>query len=258
MALSWTQDRLGPICRHVEDCAVVMSVIARPDGRDLSVTELPFNWNAELDPRKLRVGYFKDAFADDDRNPEWMANDKRTLAKLQSQGVALVPLEVPEFPIDILSLNVEAAVFFDELLRSGNYKNLTQKSRGDRFRVSRLVPAVEYLQSQRVRSMMMQKLAQAIDKVDVYLAPSTNGNPRVPDGAPPPPNPPPPNKTQQHSQMANLACYPGLAVPNGFASTGAPTSINFMGRPYAEAELMALAKLYQDATDFNLQRPTMA
>jgi len=257
MALSWTQDRLGPICRYVEDCALVMSVIAKPDGHDLSVTELPFNWDAQLDPRKLRVGYFKDAFADSDRNAEWVANDERTLQKLQSLGIKLVPLEVPEFPIDILSINVEAAVFFDELLRSGNYKNLTQKSRGDRFRVSRLVPAVEYLQSQRVRAMMMQKLAQATEHVDVYLAPSTNGNPRAPEGATPPPNPPPPNKTQQHSQMANLACYPGLAVPNGFASTGAPTSINFMGRPYAEAELMALAKVYQDATDFNLQRPML-
>jgi Asp-tRNA(Asn)/Glu-tRNA(Gln) amidotransferase A subunit family amidase len=105
--------------------------------------------------------------------------------------------------------------------------------------------------------MMMQKLAQATESVDVYLAPSTNGNPRTPEGATPPPNPPPPNKTQLHSQMANLACYPGLAVPNGFASTGAPTSINFMGRPYAEGELMALAKLYQDATDFNLKKPML-
>jgi Asp-tRNA(Asn)/Glu-tRNA(Gln) amidotransferase A subunit family amidase len=120
-----------------------------------------------------------------------------------------------------------------------------------------MVPAVEYLQSQRLRSMMMQQLAAATAGVDVYLAPSANGNPRQPEGTLPPAMPPPQNLTQQHSQMANLACYPGLALPNGFSSNGTPTSINFMARPFGEAGLMALAKLYQDSTDFNLQHPPL-
>jgi Asp-tRNA(Asn)/Glu-tRNA(Gln) amidotransferase A subunit family amidase len=255
MALSWTQDRLGPICRYVEDCAAVMSVIAQPDGIDLSVSELPFNWDARKDYRSLRVGYLQDAFADPDRMPEWIANDKATLDQLRNMGIKLIPVSVPEFPIDVLSLSVEAAVFFDELLRSGRDKLLTQKAKADRFRVSRMVPAVEYLQSQRMRMMMMQKLAAATANVDVYLAPSTNGNPRVPEGAPP--STQPPNKTQQHSQMANLACYPGVALPNGFSSNGAPTSINFMGRPFGEGELMVLAKAYQDRTGHNLKHPSL-
>ena len=257
MALSWTQDRLGPICRYAEDCAAVLSVIAKPDGKDLSVSEIPFNWNAQRDYRQLRVGYFKDAFADKDRMPEWIANDQRSIEKLQYMGVKLIPLTVPDFPIDVLSLSVEAAVFFDELLRSGQYQKLTSKAKADRFRSSRMVPAVEYLQSQRMRSIMMQKLAAATAQVDVYLAPSTNGNPRTPEGAAAPATPPPQNKTQIHSQMANLACYPGLAVPNGFADSGAPTSINFMGRPFGEPELLVLAKAYQDATDFNLKHPVL-
>jgi Asp-tRNA(Asn)/Glu-tRNA(Gln) amidotransferase A subunit family amidase len=257
MALSWTQDRLGPICRHVEDCAAVMSVIAKPDDKDLSVSEIPFNWDGQLDFKKLRVGYLQDAFADKDRMPDWIANDQRTLTELKTLGVKLVPISVPDFPIDVLSLSVEAAVFFDELLRSGRHSLLTQKTKADRFRVSRLVPAVEYLQSQRMRSIMMQKLAAATADVDVYLAPSTNGNPRAPEGAAPTTNDQPPNKTQQHSQMANLACYPGLALPNGFAANGTPTSINFMGRPFGEAELMLLAKAYQDATGYNLKHPVL-
>lgn len=257
MALSWTQDRLGPICRYAEDCAAVLSVIAKPDGKDLSVSEIPFNWNAQRDYRQLRVGYFKDAFADQDRMPEWIANDQRSIEKLQYMGVKLIPLTVPDFPIDVLSLSVEAAVFFDELLRSGQYQRLTNKTKADRFRSSRMVPAVEYLQSQRMRSIMMQKLAAATAQVDVYLAPSTNGNPRAPEGAAATAVTPPQNKTQIHSQMANLACYPGLAVPNGFADSGAPTSINFMGRPFGEPELLVLAKAYQDATDFNLKHPVL-
>jgi Asp-tRNA(Asn)/Glu-tRNA(Gln) amidotransferase A subunit family amidase len=120
-----------------------------------------------------------------------------------------------------------------------------------------MVPAVEYLQSQRMRSIMMQQLAASTADVDVYLAPSANGNPRAPEGAAAPAVPPPPNLTQQHSQMANLACYPGLALPNGFMENGAPTSINFMARPFGEASLLALAKAYQDATEFNKKHPVI-
>jgi Asp-tRNA(Asn)/Glu-tRNA(Gln) amidotransferase A subunit family amidase len=261
MALAWTQDRLGPICRYVEDCAVVMDTIARPDGKDLSVSEIPFNWDAQLDIKSLRVGFLEDAFGDRDRLPEWIENDKQTLAQLQKLGVKLIPIQVPEFPIEVLSVSVEAAVFFDELLRSGRHKLLTAKNKADRFRASRMVPAVEYLQSQRMRSMMMQKLAEATAGVDVYLAPSTNGNTRPPggDGPAPASTPPvPPNFTQKHSQMANLACYPGLALPNGFSANGTPTSINFMARPFGEGELMVLAKAYQDATGFNLKQPTIS
>ena len=261
MALSWTQDRLGPICRYVEDCAVVMSVIARPDGKDLSVSDIPFNWDARRDYRTLRVGYFAEAFADKDRNPDWIRNDQASLDQLRAMGVNLIPLSVPDFPIDILSLSVEAAVFFDELTRSGRDKLLTAKTKGDRFRSARLIPAVEYLQSQRLRSIMMQKLADATAGVDAYLAPSTNGNPRAggADGAPPAGTPttpaPAPNFTQKHYQMANLACYPAVALPNGFSASGAPTSVIFMGRPFGELEVMTLAKAYQDATGFNTKHP---
>ncbi|HKB91866.1 MAG TPA: amidase [Opitutaceae bacterium] len=261
MALAWTQDRLGPICRYVEDCALVMNTIARPDGRDLSVSEMPFNWDAKFDIRTLRVGYLKDAFADSDRNPDWTKNDQKTLDDLQKMGVKLIPLQVPDFPVDILNISVEASVFFDEFLRSGRDKLLTAKTKADRFRSGRMIPAVEYLQSQRVRTMMMQKLAEATAGVDVYLAPSTNGNPRAGGADGPPPGgvnaPQSQNLTQQHYVMANLACYPAVALPNGFTPGGTPTGILFMGRPFGELGAMALAKAYQDATGYHLKRPPL-
>ncbi len=85
MALSWTQDRLGPLCRYAEDCALVMSVIAKPDGRDLSVSELPFNWNSRFDIQKLRVGYLKDAF-DETRDPVAKKNDEKAMAADSGAG----------------------------------------------------------------------------------------------------------------------------------------------------------------------------
>ena len=256
MALSWTQDRLGPMCRSVEDCAIVLSAIAKADGRDLSVTEIPFNWDATLDWRTLKVGYLPDAFDDMDRDPDWKRNEQATLEKLRAMGAKLVPLRVPDFDIETVQLSVEAAVFFDDLLRSGRYKQMTNTSRADRFRVSRMIPAVDYLQSQRMRSMMMRELATATAGVDIYLAPSTNGGPRPPEGAAAAATAQPPTgASQRHSQMANLACYPGLALPNGFAASGAPTSVLFMAQPYGEAKLLAAAKTYQDATGFHLAQP---
>jgi Asp-tRNA(Asn)/Glu-tRNA(Gln) amidotransferase A subunit family amidase len=245
------------MCRYVEDCAIVMSVIAKPDGRDLSVSDVPFHWDANLDWRKLKVGYLPEAFADADRVDDWKKNDAATLDKLKSMGVSLVPLKVPDFDTELTMLSVEAAVFHAELLRSDNWQKLTDKTYSDRYRVGRLIPAVDYLQAQRLRAVMMKQLAEATAGVDVYLAPSTNGNPRLPEGKRPPIPAPPPNFSQRHSQMANLACYPGLAVPNGIASTGAPTSTLFMAQPYREAGLLALAKAYQDATDFNLKQPPL-
>jgi Asp-tRNA(Asn)/Glu-tRNA(Gln) amidotransferase A subunit family amidase len=251
MALSWTQDRLGPLCRYVEDCALVMSAIARPDDRDLSVSDIPFNWNAQFDIRKLRVGYVPDAF-EETRDPLAKEHDQNTLDQVRALGVKLVPVTVPEFSLDTSSYGVESAVFFEELVRTGRDKQLTNPSRASGWRTSRLTPAVEYLQSQRARTMMMMKLAEATRDVDVYLVPSgasggTGGG--APRRA---------NVTQRHFNMANIACYPALAVPNGFADSGSPGSITFHARPFGEAELLALAKAYQDAAGFHLKHPKLA
>ena len=274
MVLSWTQDRLGPLCRTVEDCAVVMNVISRPDGRDLSVMDVPFNWNAKLDVKKLRVGYLKEAFDDTkNRNPDAVKNEQQTLAQLQSMGIKLIPITAPDDRFgDTLAVGetrVEAAAFFDDLIRSGRNKLLTTNARTIQFGAARFIPGVEFLQSQRVRAMMMQNLAEATAGVDVYLAPGGGGGGPgagaaggrggagggAGAGAPPPDQPR--SASQRHTQMANLACYPALALPNGFAADGTPTSITFLARPFGETELLALAKRYQDATDFHLKHPVL-
>jgi Asp-tRNA(Asn)/Glu-tRNA(Gln) amidotransferase A subunit family amidase len=260
MALSWTQDRIGPICRYAEDCAIVMQAIARPDGRDMSVSDIPFNWNAKLDVRKLRVGCLRESF-DELTNASARENAERALDTLRSIGVlTLVPVRVPEMPVNVGGLGVESTVFFDEHAREGRMK----EARGGGRPNGRLIPAVEYLQSQRVRMMMMMALADATAHVDVYVVASNNNGVDGPGGrggrgpaegaaAGEPVRPQTP--TQRHFNMANLACYPAINVPNGFSETGSPTNMTFYGRPFGEMEILALAKAYQDAAGFHLKRP---
>ncbi|MCC7180627.1 MAG: amidase [Acidobacteria bacterium] len=267
MALSWTQDRLGPICRYAEDCALVMQAIARPDGRDMSVTDLPFNWNAALDIRKLRVGIIQESF-DEITHPSAKANAAKMLETLRALGVReFIPVSVPDMASNVSAISVESAVFFDQHARAGRMKG----SRSARP-TGRLVPAVDYLQSQRVRMMMMTELAKATAHVDVYLVGSNNTGvggsggrgPGGPGGAagpvaggPPRPAEPPRPQTpaQRHFGMANLACYPAINLPNGFADTGTPTNATIYAQPYREMEILALAKAYQDAARFHLVKP---
>src|SRR5262245_46080612 len=286
MAQSWTQDRLGPICRYAEDCAIVMQAIARPDGRDMSVSDIPFNWNPQLvDIRKLRVGILQASF-DELTNPDAKKNAEKTLDTLRSIGVSqLIPVTVPDAPTNVAGLGVESIVFFDEYARAGKMK----EARGGARPNGRLIPAVEYLRSQRVRMMMMMQLAEATSKVDVYIVAANNtggegrgGRGRGTDGAatttadtgassatsttgsgaattsggaggdgPPRPQTP----TQRHFTMANLACYPAINIPNGFASDGSPTNAVIYGRPFGEMDVIALAKAYQDAAGFHLKKP---
>jgi Asp-tRNA(Asn)/Glu-tRNA(Gln) amidotransferase A subunit family amidase len=261
MALSWTQDRLGPLCRYAEDCAIVMQAIARPDGRDMSVSDIPFNWNAQLDVKKLRVGYIKESF-DELTNAAAKENAAKALDTLRSIGVAaFVPITVPDMPVNVGGLGVESTVFFDEHARAGRMK----EARGGGRPNGRLIPAVEYLQSQRVRMMMMTKLAEATAHVDVYLVASNNngmaggggrgGRGAAADATPPAEPPRPQTPAQRHSNMANLACYPAINVPNGFSETGSPTNMTFFAQPFREMEILALARAYQDAAGFHLKRP---
>ena len=171
-------------------------------------------------------------------------------------------MTVPDTGFNINGLGVEATVFFDGFARAGRMK----EARGGGRPGGRIIPAVEYLQSQRVRMMMMMKLAEATSMVDVYVvapnntAPGDAGGPAIPSETPParPPSEPPTPQTagQRHFNMANLACYPAINIPNGFNEKGNPTNVTFFARPFGEMELLALAKKYQDAAGFLSARPT--
>lgn len=207
-------------------------------------------------------------------------NHEATLAQLRRIGATLLDVKIPEFTTDVSAIGAESSSFHYDLVQSGRDKQMTNPNRGIGMRRSRLIPAVEYLQHQRIRMMMMMKLAEATAHVDVYLAPRSTsiapaggavaaaggGAAAGPAGAGAPGgggggggNQDQNTVTQRHSSMANLATYPAVALPNGFTEDALPlpTSIGFFARPFGETELLALAKAYQDATDFHRRHPNL-
>jgi Asp-tRNA(Asn)/Glu-tRNA(Gln) amidotransferase A subunit family amidase len=266
MTLSWTQDCVGPLCRYAEDCAIVMRVIAKPDGRDMSVTDVPFNWNAGADVRRLRVGYVKESF-DELTDETAKRNAAATLATLATLGVAeIVPVQVPSFPFKLGSSGVESTAFFDEHARAGRLQGV----RSGGATSGHLMPAVEYLRLQRIRMMMMMRLAEATAHVDVYIVAANNsgkaveslrraaaartGGSAAPAAAD---SGREPSVRQRHFVMATLAGYPAVNLPNGFGEAGLPTNAVLYAQPYREMAVLALAKALQDKTSFHRRTPLL-
>lgn len=171
MTLSWTMDKLGPIARTVEDCAIVLDAIRGPDGIDPTVYDVPFNYRPAVNLTKLRIGYLKKDF-EAGKKP----NDLLVLAKLESLGAKLIPIELPKVPWAIsMTLDVEAATAFDALTRNNQDDLLVRQMRAawpNVFRKAQLIPAVEYLQAQRIRTLLIQDMAKVMQEVDVYVTPS--------------------------------------------------------------------------------------
>jgi Asp-tRNA(Asn)/Glu-tRNA(Gln) amidotransferase A subunit family amidase len=249
MALSWTMDKLGPICRSVEDCAIVLDAIYGPDGQDNSVIPAGYHWNAHLSPRKLRVGYVKSAFDTPLTDP---ADAKRTLHAtkpfddsaldvFRRLGINLIPVDLPDVPYDAMRiiLTAEAAAAFDDLTRSNRDNELVQQGKFDwpnTFRTSRFIPAVDYVNANRLRSVAIQKWDDLMRTVDVIVTPTGAAN---------------------LSQLVatNLTGHPAAIIPNGFREDGTPVSITFLGGLFEEAKMLAVARAYQEATGFHLKHP---
>ncbi len=237
MALSWTMDKIGPICRSVEDCAMVLDAIHGADGRDRSAVNAPFTWDATVPLRSIRVGYLRSAF---DREYAQQAFDDASLAVLRGLGVELVPVEIPDLNYGAmrLVLSAEAAAAFDELTRSGRDDLLAQQGRGawpNTFRTARFIPAVEYINANRARTLALEAWAALFSTVDVIITPTSGAQ----------------------LTATNLTGHPAVILPNGFRENGTPVSITFLGGLYEEAKLLAVASAYQRATDFHVRHPAL-
>jgi Asp-tRNA(Asn)/Glu-tRNA(Gln) amidotransferase A subunit family amidase len=291
MALSWTMDKLGPICRSVEDCALVLEAIHGPDGKDASVYPAHFHWNPNFDWRSLRVGYLKSGFDEpkplelhqatatetaeekkkrEEDNTKMQADrardnydrrfDLAALDKLRAMGVQLIPVELPEhlhYGAMTPLLTAEAAAAFDDLTMSGRDKLLTEQGAEDwpnDFRVARFYPAVEYIQANRARTLAVQQVSALFERVDVIVTP-TNGLQLV---------------------ATNLTGHPAIILPNGLrgpdapkppkeddgdndniGGPGTPVSLTFLAGHYQDAKLAAFARAYQEATDFHKRHPQL-
>jgi Asp-tRNA(Asn)/Glu-tRNA(Gln) amidotransferase A subunit family amidase len=227
MTLSWSMDKVGPMARSVEDCALVFAAIHGFDGLDLSAVDRPFAWPPRRELRALKVGYVEGPGD---------AKDRAELRVLRDLGVRLVPIKLPtKYPLQPLQLilDTEAATAFDELTRKGITEGLNSWPRT--FRAGQFVPAVEYLRANRLRTLLMREMEEVMGQVDLYV----QGNDLL---------------------LTNLTGHPSVVLPNGFRKQGGaelPLSIKFTGRLYGETELLAVAHAYQQATGHHLRRPPM-
>lgn len=239
MALSWSMDKLGPLTRSVTDAALVFNAIYGPDGLDLSVVDKPFEYNENIDLSRIRIGYLKKEF---DEEREQKDIDNEVIDVLWALGAELVPIEFPDFPVNDLSfiLSAEAAAAFDELTRSGKDELLVRQKKQawpNVFRQARLIPAVEYINANRARRLLMQMMDEMLKEIDLYVAPTFGGGSLL---------------------ATNLTGHPAVVLPNGFREDGTPTSITFTGKLYDEGRLLAVAGAYQKATNHHLKYPALS
>jgi Asp-tRNA(Asn)/Glu-tRNA(Gln) amidotransferase A subunit family amidase len=255
MALSWTMDKVGPIARSAADCALVFDAIHGHDALDPFSRTAAFTWPVERPRKSIRVGFVKSLFEDDytkmaDKDEdkhgyeEWKAFDAASLEVLRAMGFTLKPIELTfSVPVPALAtiLSAEATCAFDALLRDGRVDTMVRQVADawpNVFRQGEMIPAVEYLRAQRLRTIVMREMAKIMETVDVYVVPSFGGD---------------------NELLTNLTGHPAVVVPNGFRKgIGTPTSITFQGGLDDDDLTLAIADAYQQATDFHTRRPPLA
>lgn len=239
MSLSWSMDKIGPLARSAEDCEIIFSLLYGKDPADPSTNEAPFN-QVNKSPKEMKVAYLKKDIEAD--STEWGANLKASLELLQAMGVEPTPIELPkDFPYEVFDiiLRAEAGAFFDELVRSGEVDLLTEQgesSRANSLRQSRFIPAVEYLQANRQRTLLIEAMHELFKEYEVIIAPSNRGRQLL---------------------ITNLTGHPAISVPNGLDKKGRPTSFTLLGNLYDEGSILAFAKAFQQATDFDEKHPPL-
>lgn len=239
MTLSWSLDKVGPICRSVQDAATVFSFIHGTDGKDASAVNRSFNLNNKRGVKDLKIAYSKNHF---DRLDSTTSQEWGVIKALRNQGIEVSPMILPDtdvYKFDLIGMVIgaEAAAAFDEFTRVGLDDQMTRQTRYDwpnYFRVSRLIPAVEYVNANRHRSILMQKMNEAMEPWDVIITPSF-GNRQL--------------------AITNLTGHPALCMPIGFNKQGLPTSITFLSNLFREEELVKLGTFFQSVTEHDEKHP---
>jgi len=239
MALAWSSDKIGPLCRSAEDAAIVFAYIHGADGIDMSARNMPFNYTEKIDVKKLKVAYVKNYI---DTLPD-NSFEKQTIEQLKKIGVKVSSFEFPHhLHADALLstiIGVESAAAFDELTRTNEDDEMVQQNKDrwpNTFRTSRFIPAVEYINACRMRYLIMQKMDSIFSQYDIVIAPPEVG---------------------EQLGATNLSGNPSITLPIGFNKEGMPVCISFIGKLFDEATLVAFANAYQQATAFHLQHPKM-
>jgi Asp-tRNA(Asn)/Glu-tRNA(Gln) amidotransferase A subunit family amidase len=240
MALSWSLDKIGPICRSAEDAAVVFNYIHGTDSLDASAVNMPFNYSGKVDWKKLKIGYAKNYFDKLDST----STTRAVLDVYRKLGANLQPVNFPDsgvYYFDMMGVIIssESAALFDEFTRTEMDDMMTRKTKNDWpnfFRASRTIPAVEYLNASRHRYLLMRNVNPVFQQYDVIIVPTWSGS---------------------QAAITNLTGHPAICVPTGFNKQKLPTSVTLLGKLYGEANLLSAAKAYQDATGWDEMHPEM-
>jgi Asp-tRNA(Asn)/Glu-tRNA(Gln) amidotransferase A subunit family amidase len=247
MGLSWTMDKIGPICRGVEDCALVLDAIYGPDGRDITVGDAAFKWDPDRQLLQMRIGYVKGEFergagqgGNQSAGEERRKMYQETLDALRQAGAKLEPMELPQFSAQSLRiiLNAEAAAAFDDITRDGRVNQLSGQNAGDwpnSFRTARFIPAVEYIRAQRARTLLMREMDSLMSKWDVFVTPAPGSASLL---------------------ITNLTGHPAVVTRCGFINN-LPQAIMFTGNLYDEAAPLRVALAYERATKWHTMHPNI-
>jgi Asp-tRNA(Asn)/Glu-tRNA(Gln) amidotransferase A subunit family amidase len=239
MALSWSMDKVGPISRSALDNAIVLSVLNGSDTKDPSTIPAAFNYSVKKEVKKLKIGYFSSFF---EGNRAGIENDRAVLELLKNQGITLQPVElkisINAAPL-LSMLFVEGAAAFDDLTRLGLDDQMVAQHKSawpNIFRAARFIPAVEYIQMSRQRSLLIEEMHALMKEYDVIITPSFAG---------------------QQLQITNLTGHPALCLPNGFGANGSPTSITLLANLFEEEKLIMVGRLIQENSDWQTKRPPL-
>jgi Asp-tRNA(Asn)/Glu-tRNA(Gln) amidotransferase A subunit family amidase len=240
MALSWSLDKIGPICRSAQDAAAVFAFIHGTDGKDGSAVNEAFNYSGGKDIKTLRVGYAKNYFDKlDSSSQEW-----NVLKQLKKLGVKLEEMNFPDaevYQYDMIGIVIgsEAAAAFDEFTRTNLDDQMTKQERYDwpnYFRTARTIPAVEYINTNRHRTLLMKKINDAMKNFDIIITPTFEG---------------------KQLSITNLTGHPALCIPIGLDKQQLPNSITLLANLYKEEDLLLFGKFFQDHTDYDDMHPSM-
>jgi len=238
MTLCWSLDKVGPICRSAEDAAIVFHYLHGTDGKDAAAVNMPFNYTGRANLPGMKIGYAKNYFGKKDT----LGNEDAVLDVFKKAGTQLIPVDFPDtlvYNFDIIGIVIgsESAAAFDGFTRTGLDDKMNRQGKGEwpnYFRASRFIPAVEYVNANRHRYLLMQKVNEIISQYDAIICPTWVGN---------------------QAAITNLTGHPAISIPTGFDKNNSPTSITLIGKLYDEATIIAVAKIYQDATQWNKMHP---
>ena len=249
MALCWTLDKVGPLCRSAEDCAIVFNALYGPDGKDTMIIDVPFNWDGSTDLTGLKIGYWPHIFEQEDpvkgdhdvpaeRLEVTRQLERRAIEIFRSRGAEVMPFEMPEMPFELYRIlfNVESAAALDDLMRSGRVDMMSAEPESSGYpsslRLGRLIPAVEYIQANRVRAKVIEEYNSALGDLDLIIG--------------------------SHVYVTNITGHPEISIPSGFYAEGLPSTLRLTGKLFGETEMLKAAHTFQSRTDHHLRHPSMA